>query len=96
MPAKEAGKNGLAKRWSEQGFSCDLWIDPPGQKWENFVHDTDEVVYVVEGCLEFEVRGLKQTLNPGDEILIPAGANHSVRNTGGVTARWYYGYRRSS
>lgn len=28
------------------GYSCDLWVDPPGRTWEDFVHDTDEKVYV--------------------------------------------------
>ena len=86
-------KDQLAKRWGEKGFSCDLWVDPPGQRWENYVHDVEEVVVVEEGRLEFEINGRKQVLGPGDEILIPAGANHSVRNLGGTTARWYYGYK---
>jgi quercetin dioxygenase-like cupin family protein len=44
--------------------------------------------------VEFEIDGEKQTLTPGSETFIPAGVNHSVRNTGGKTARWYYGYKR--
>jgi hypothetical protein len=34
----------ISKDWDKRGFSCDTWIDSPGQKWENFVHTTDEVV----------------------------------------------------
>ena len=85
----------LARDWAKRGFSCDLWVDPPGQRWEDYVHGVDEVVYVAEGKLEFETEGKKQTLNPGDEAFIPAGSHHSVRNVGGTTARWYYGYRKS-
>ena len=33
-------------------------------------------------------------VGPGDEVMIPARANHSVFNIGGTEARWYYGYRR--
>jgi len=29
----------------------------------------------------------------GDEVFIPAPALHTVRNVGGTTARWLYGYR---
>jgi len=29
----------------------------------------------------------------GEELLIPAGAIHSVRNIGATTARWLYGYK---
>ena len=87
-------KKELAERWSRKGFSCDLWIDPPNQCWEDYVHEVDEVVCVEEGELEFEVSGKKQILKLGDELFIPARAIHSVRNIGGKTARWYYGYRR--
>lgn len=89
-------KEALAKEWAKKGFSCDLWVDPPGQCWEDYVHDVDELVYVVEGKMEFEIEGKKQVLNSGDEAFIPAGANHSARNLGGVTARWYYGYKKPS
>ncbi|MBI4388030.1 MAG: cupin domain-containing protein [Candidatus Omnitrophica bacterium] len=94
MKKSVQSKQELAKKWAEKGFSCDLWVDPPGQTWENYIHDVDEVVCAAEGELEFEVSGKKQILKPGDEIFIPAHARHSVRNIGGKTARWYYGYRR--
>jgi len=35
--------------WHGRGFSCDPWVDPPGRRWENFVHATDELVIVLEG-----------------------------------------------
>ena len=43
--------------WRLRGFSCGLWVDPPGQVWADFVHDTDEIVMVVEGEVEFEIEG---------------------------------------
>ena len=79
--------------WSARGFSCDLWTDPPGQRWEDFTHATDEVVVVVEGQMEFEIAGEVHHPAPGEELLIPAGAVHSARNIGTTTARWLYGYR---
>ncbi len=48
---------GVSRNWAERGFSCDTWVDPPGQRWENFVHATDEVVIVLEGKMEFEMEG---------------------------------------
>ncbi len=83
----------VAREWAGEGFTCDLWIDPPGQEWIDFVHPVDEVVVVQEGALEFEVEGAKALLGPGDEVFIPAGALHSMRNVGGTVARWFYGYR---
>ena len=86
-------KQNVSKDWAARGFSCDLWVDPPGQRWEDFVHATDELVLVVEGELEFEINGVISHPKIGDELFIPAGAVHSVRNIGSQTARWLYGYR---
>ena len=85
----------VACAWASRGFSCGLWVDPPGQRWEDFVHGTDELVMVVEGRLELEIDGERHHPEVGEEIFIPAGALHSVRNVGGTRARWLYGYRRS-
>jgi quercetin dioxygenase-like cupin family protein len=84
----------VSRDWTARGFSCDLWVDPPGQRWEDFVHTTDELVLVLEGELEFEIDGEISQPETGEEIFIPAGAVHSVRNIGASTARWLYGYRK--
>ena len=47
----------IATDWAARGFSCEFWVDPPGQRWEEFAHATDELVIVLEGELEFEVEG---------------------------------------
>jgi mannose-6-phosphate isomerase-like protein (cupin superfamily) len=86
----------IAKNWRERGFSCDLWIDPPGQMWEGYVHTVDEVVMVLEGHMEFEVDGLVHHPAVGEELVIPANVIHSVRNLGVRTAQWLYGYRNES
>ena len=83
----------ISGAWAARGYSCNLWVDPPGQQWEDFVHGTDEVVIVLEGELEFEIDGEISRPKTGEEVFIPAGAVHSVRNIGGSTARWLYGYR---
>jgi quercetin dioxygenase-like cupin family protein len=87
-------RSSIEEDWSVRGFSCDLWIDPPGQCWENFTHAVDELVMVLEGRLEVEIAGIVHQPEAGEELFIPAGALHSVRNRGSTTARWLYGYRR--
>jgi quercetin dioxygenase-like cupin family protein len=82
----------ISKAWSARGFSCELWVDPPGQRWEDFVHRTDELVMVLEGEMEFEINGAISHPAAGEELFIPAGAVHAVRNIGNTTARWLYGY----
>jgi quercetin dioxygenase-like cupin family protein len=88
-------REAVAREWAARGFSCALWVDPPGQRWEDFVHATDEVVIVVEGEMEFEVEGQLHRPEIGRELFISAGACHSARNIGPSTARWLYGYRHT-
>ncbi len=91
----EIDRNSIARRWKARGFGCDLWTDPPGARWEDFVHSTDELLMVVDGELEVEMDGRVIRPRPGEEIMIPAGARHSVRNPGAATSHWLYGYRRA-
>ncbi len=84
----------VEKSWDERDFSCAMWIDAPGQCWEDYVHDVDELLCLVEGELEFEMSGQVLRPAPWDEIFIPAQAKHSVRNRGNSVARWLYGYKR--
>lgn len=96
MKIGELSRTQVEQGWLSRGFSCGLWVDPPGQVWEDYVHATDELLMVLEGELELGMQG--RTFRPaiGEEILIPARVTHSVRNVGGITARWLYGYKRSS
>jgi mannose-6-phosphate isomerase-like protein (cupin superfamily) len=80
--------------WAQRGFSCAIWVDPPGQVWCDFVHATDELVMPVEGEIELEIGGMKCYPRIGEEVVIPAGVRHTVRNVGNCVSRWYYGYRQ--
>lgn len=84
----------VEKDWEERGFSCNVWTDLPGQQWKNFVHEEDELLMLQEGVIEVTFQG--STIRPqvGEEIYIPAGAMHTVRNVGSTHSRWLYGYRQ--
>jgi len=84
----------VAASWRKRGFSCALWVDPPGQVWADYVHEVDELVMVVAGEVEFEIDGVTHRPEVGEELLIPARARHTVRNVGGTESRWLYGYGR--
>jgi mannose-6-phosphate isomerase-like protein (cupin superfamily) len=86
-------RNVIARDWHRRGFSCDLWVDRGGQAWRDFVHDVDELVLVVSGLLAVELPDRAVWLQPGDELLIPAGTRHSVRNLDERPVRFLYGYR---
>jgi len=83
----------IEQNWHSRGFSCGLWVDPPRQVWEDYVHQTDELLMILEGELELEMQGRTFRPKVGEEVLIPAQVTHSVRNVGGTTARWLYGYK---
>ncbi len=91
----ELDEAAIEANWRSRGFSFDVWIDPPGQVWADFVHATDELVMLVDGRLELSFNGHTVHPGPGQEILIPAGASHTVVNIGATTNRWLYGYRRT-
>ena len=95
LESRRVIKSETEKDWEERGFSCGLWIDSPGQEWNDFIHSTDELLMVVEGDLELEMQGRTFRPTPGEEVLIPARVSHSVRNVGKSTAKWLYGYKRS-
>lgn len=84
----------IKRDWQSRGFSCDVFTDPPGQKWEDFTHDVDELFMVMDGDVEVEITGKISRPKVGEEILIPARALHSVRNKGKTTSKWLYGYKR--
>ena len=86
-------QNTIRKDWNSRGFSCDIWIDPPGKVWANFIHRSDELLMLIDGEIELEMDG--KILHPeiGEELLISAGMNHTVRNIGLVTNHWFYGYK---
>ena len=58
----------------------------PGVAFGNHTHPGEEIIYVLEGALEYQVDGKPPvTLKAGDVLFIPAGAVHSARNVGSVT-----------
>lgn len=80
------------RSWGDRGYSCDLFVDPPGREWNDFVHATNELVTVVEGKLQMVIDGKVCMAEPGDEVCIPKGACHSVKNIHHGTTKWLYGY----
>ncbi|QLH40280.1 MAG: cupin domain-containing protein [Defluviicoccus sp.] len=82
----------VAAEWRDRGYSCALFVDPPGRAWDDFVHKSNELVAVAEGRLEVTINGTRMVAEPGDEVFIPRGTLHSVRNIHSDTTRWLYGF----
>ena len=55
----------------------------PGAMFPAHSHPGEEIVYAIEGRLEYRLEGeAPVTLEPGEVLFIPAGAMHAVRNVG--------------
>ncbi len=59
----------------------------PGAAFGKHTHPGEEIIYVLEGALEYEVEGKPSvTLKAGEVLFIPAGTIHAAKNTGSVKA----------
>lgn len=59
----------------------------PGVLAPNHSHPGEEIVYVIEGLLEYQIEGRPPvTLRAGEVLFIPAGTTHSAKNVGSVNA----------
>lgn len=55
----------------------------PGYVAPRHTHPGEEIIYVIEGTLEYQIAGQPNaTVKPGDVLFVPAGAVHSVKNVG--------------
>ena len=58
----------------------------PGATFGKHSHPGEEIVYVLEGSLEYQVEGKPPlTLGAGDVLFIPAGTIHAAKNVGSGT-----------
>ena len=85
-------QDAVARDWAARGYDCRPFPDPPGREWRDFVHETNELVTVVEGALELTLEGASYRLEAGDELLIPRQVRHSVKNIHAGVTRWLFGY----
>jgi len=90
--ARPVAPDDVARDWATRGYSCHRFADPPGRAWTDFVHDTNELVTVIEGRLRLEVDGRTIEAGPGDEVFIPRGRRHTVVNVDAGRTRWLFGY----
>jgi quercetin dioxygenase-like cupin family protein len=57
-------------------------IDPDAPAIRHW-HPGEEIIYVLEGLLEYEIEGESpRTVNAGEALMVPAERVHAVRNVG--------------
>jgi quercetin dioxygenase-like cupin family protein len=54
----------------------------PGFVAPRHTHPGEEIIYVLEGTLKYQIAGKPMTVKPGDVLFVPAGTIHSVKNIG--------------
>ena len=54
----------------------------PGYASPRHTHPGEEIIYVIEGLLEYEINGKPAKVKAGDVLFVPAGTVHSARNVG--------------
>ena len=60
----------------------------PGVAFGRHTHPGEEIIYVLEGLLEYQVEGKPPvTLKPGEVLFIPAGTIHAAKNVGTDNAK---------
>jgi quercetin dioxygenase-like cupin family protein len=58
----------------------------PGYVAPHHTHPGEEIIYILEGTLEYEIDGKSTTVKPGDVLFVPAGVVHSAKNVGSGNA----------
>jgi quercetin dioxygenase-like cupin family protein len=55
----------------------------PGYASPRHTHPGEEIIYVLEGTLEYQIEGQpRATVKPGDVLFVPAGTIHAAKNIG--------------
>jgi len=88
-------KEEIEKSWTTRGFSFGIGEIKAGDGVNEAVHDDmDELVLMEEGTYEFIIGDISFTQNGEEEILIPAGVVHSIKNMSAKDSIIYYGYKQ--
>ena len=56
----------------------------PGYVSPRHTHPGEEIIYVIEGSLEYEIGGKPVKVKAGDVLFVPAGTIHLGKNVGSV------------
>lgn len=81
----ELSKNDISiPGWEAVQLRVDI---DPGKIAPNHRHPGEEIIYVVEGTLEYQLEGKPPvTLKAGDVLFVPKGIIHSAKNVGQTNA----------
>ena len=84
-------KNADFRRVLYTASNCQLVVmalEPKGEIGAE-VHELDQFFRVEDGTGEAVLDGVRTAIRPGFAVLVPAGANHNIINTGDVPLKLY-------
>jgi quercetin dioxygenase-like cupin family protein len=84
-PPREAAFGGAVQRSavrSDDALITFNWITPGPQTPPPHSHPFDQLSFVVQGSMEFDIDGERFLVGPGEALAIPAGAPHTARTIG--------------
>jgi quercetin dioxygenase-like cupin family protein len=59
----------------------------PGSVFPRHRHPGEEIIYILEGALEYQIEGKPAVVyKAGDALMIPAGTIHAVKNISNIKA----------
>jgi quercetin dioxygenase-like cupin family protein len=61
----------------------------PGYVAPMHTHPGEEIIYVIEGTLEYEIGGKVTRVKAGDVLFVSAGTPHTAKNIGSTNAATY-------
>jgi mannose-6-phosphate isomerase-like protein (cupin superfamily) len=87
LPARPGTPAGYASFMSTQLKDPDKAVLVADDNGARHSHPGEELVYTIEGLLEYQVEGQPPvTLHAGEVLFIPAGTIHTVKNVGSGNA----------
>lgn len=71
-----------AFRRAREDLLVDVWVEPGGNQPLHFHPALEERFEVLDGRFRFRLGRRRMVAHRGDEIVVPAGVKHSVKNVG--------------
>ncbi|MCU0835575.1 MAG: cupin domain-containing protein [Chromatiaceae bacterium] len=72
----------MRRKLSERGYQVTRYTYPPGTWFPEHDHGVDKIDGVLSGRLRVSMNGASQVLGPGDLVVVPKHAFHSVEVVG--------------
>ena len=73
---------GTARSAAAGGNQANRPATTRSQRARKHTHPGEEIIYVIEGTLEYQIDGKPSTVKAGDVLFVPAGTVHSAKNIG--------------